>query len=266
MKTSEIIQKQNIYLFQLATGRGCVEKSTEKRKVLESIPGVKITISQEGLMACEEVAKNRQGNVGELTGREGSDVYQRTTRTNEICFEYLMELGEAMSQVEGKYKDDGNGVDSFMKTVIEAYEIMHRNIVEQHKEGNREVTYEISGERSLTLEEDLAGLDEAYDIWVNFIDGYISIQQRMKSWRPSNTVNRRADVPDYGKNYMSEEYNEYRRSAIDIMKLGRRDYLELFKQMNEKEGIAIGVLVDLMNRTPGFWSKTWELWPDKRKY
>ena len=266
MKTSEISQNRNVYLFESATGRENMEESTEKRKVLENIPGMKITISQEGLAACEEAAKNRQGNVGAMTGWEGIEAYERVTNTKEICFEHMKEFGEAMRQVEGKYKDDGDGVDSFMKTVLEAYEIMHRKIVERHKNGNREVTYEISGERSLTLEEDLEGLDELYDMWVNCIEGYISVRQRMKNWRPSNAVNRSGGDPDDKKNYTSEEYNEYRRSAIDIMKLGRRDYLELFKQMNGKEGIATGVLVDLMNRTPGFWTKTWELWSDKRKY
>ena len=41
-------------------------------------------------------------------------------------------------------------------------EIRHNEIVKTHKNGDREVSYEITGKRSLTLDEDLAGLDEAY--------------------------------------------------------------------------------------------------------
>lgn len=78
MKTSEISQNRNVYLFESAIGRENMEESTEKRKVLENIPGMKITISQEGLAACEEAAKNRQGNVGAMTGWEGGRPMQLT--------------------------------------------------------------------------------------------------------------------------------------------------------------------------------------------
>ena len=100
MKTSEISQNRNVYLFESATGRENTKESTEKRKVLENIPGMKITISQEGLAACEEAAKNRQGNVGAMTGWEGIEAYERVTNTKEICFEHMKEFGEAMRQVE----------------------------------------------------------------------------------------------------------------------------------------------------------------------
>ena len=89
MKTSEISQNRNVYLFESATGRENTKESTEKRKVLENIPGMKITISQEGLAACEEAAKNRQGNVGAMTGWEGIEAYERVTNTKEICFEHI---------------------------------------------------------------------------------------------------------------------------------------------------------------------------------
>ena len=54
-------------------------------------------------------------------------------------------------------KGNYNVVD-VMNSIMETYETLYNQIVEEHKYGDRQVSYDVSGDRSLTLEEDLAGL------------------------------------------------------------------------------------------------------------
>ena len=163
--------------------------------------------------------------------------------------------------VEKKYKNGGEGVDSFMKTIAETYEIMYRRIVEQHKDGDREVDYELSGKGFLSLEEDLAGLGEAYDYWSQFVEADILSQQRIKGWEPAGVISfdgeqgRKKD-----KKFLGEEYNAYRRDALDIMRRGKEDFLATFRALNGDKGIMAGIMNRLMDQSVGFWEKTQELW------
>ncbi len=164
-----------------------------------------------------------------------------------------------MSEVEKNYFRDGESADAFMKTVMDAYEIMHQKILQMHKNGeDRTNTYRVTGECTISLEEDLEALDEVFGRWTEFVDGYISVRQFMKECRPSVLGYAREEPA--GK-YLSDEYNEYRKNAVAMMWQAKEDYLALFKQMNEPKGIAVGVLSGLMNRNKGFWTKTRELWP-----
>ena len=48
--------------------------------------------------------------------------------------------------------------------------------------GDREVFYELTGKRSLTLDEDLAGLDEAFKMRLANLEGYIACQQTNRAF------------------------------------------------------------------------------------
>ena len=48
--------------------------------------------------------------------------------------------------------------------------------------GDREVSYELTGKRSLTLDEDLAGLDEAFKMRLANLEGYIACQQTNRAF------------------------------------------------------------------------------------
>lgn len=269
MRVSDINQKQNVYPADAVSSQKKEEAGAETENTFEHMPAAKVSISKEGMAAMEEAASKRTGCFGVFIGRDTTNY--GPPETNEVYFENLMALGEVMTEVQKKYspaggRPDSFGVDSSMKTLAEGYEIMYQKILEQHKDGNREVTYEISGERSLSLEEDLAGLDEAYDYWLRFIDAQIFLQQKMKSWWPAGVVSANGEpVQRPDKSYLTEEYHAYRRSAIEIMQLGRQDFLASFKALNGEEGIMSGIINKLMNKTVGFRSKTAELWPQQYK-
>lgn len=262
MRISDTTQKQNSYDLDFMTSQGRGNKTTEVKKVLENAPAAEISISKEGMEAWKEAAGNRSGCFGVVTGQDDFREMPRQDPEYEIYFEHLWELGEAMDEVKKKYSDQGDGVNYLMLTLAEAYEMVAQRIVDQHKDGNREVTYEIAGECSLSLEEDLSGLDKAYDFWLNFVDAHVLLQQRRKAMFPDH-----ADpaAGDYGQKtevkYMSDEYNEYRRNVVDIMRRGREDFLATFRAMNENKGIMAGIMNRLMGLSPGFWEKTNRLWP-----
>ena len=56
------------------------------------------------------------------------------------------------------------------------------NLEEVLENGDREVSYELTGKRSLTLDEDLAGLDEAFKMRLANLEGYIACQQTNRAF------------------------------------------------------------------------------------
>lgn len=261
MKILEVNQKANAYPANTAPNQTQGDKSIELKRVFENIPEAEISISKEGMAAWAEAAERRTGCFGAMTGIDQN--LERITRaqTNEVSFEHIMEFGPVMREVEEKYKNGEEGVDSFMKTIAETYEIMYRRIVEQHKDGDREVDYELSGKGSLSLEEDLAGLDEAYDYWSQFVEAQIFLQQRRKGWEAAGVISPDGEQEHKkDKKFLGEEYNAYRRDAMEIMRRGKEDFLATFRTLNGDKGIMAGIMNRLMDQSVGFWEKTQELW------
>lgn len=261
MKILEVNQKANAYPANTAPNQTQGDKSIELKRAFENIPEAEVSISKEGMAAWAEAAERRTGCFGAMTGIDQN--LERITRaqTNEVSFEHIMEFGPVMREVEEKYKNGEEGADSFMKTIAETYEIMYRRIVEQHKDGDREVDYELSGKGSLSLEEDLAGLDEAYDYWSQFVEAQIFLQQRRKGWEAAGVISPDGEQEHKkDKKFLGEEYNAYRRDAMEIMRRGKEDFLATFRALNGDKGIMAGIMNRLMGQSVGFWEKTHELW------
>lgn len=228
-----------------------------KQPVLGDV-AAEVRISEEGLAAWKESIEERKGGFGIAAGGMEEEYVFDAVDTKEVFWEHFAEFGKAMSEVEKNYFRDGEGADAFMKTVVDAYEIMYNKILQMHKDGeDRTNTYKATGECTISLEDDLEALDEVFGRWTEFVDGYISVKQFMKEWHPSVSGYTREEPA--GK-YLSDEYNEYRKNAVAMMWQAKEEFLALFKQMNEPKGIAVGVLSGLMDRNKGFWTKTWELW------
>ncbi len=132
-----------------------------------------------------------------------------------------------------------------------------------------------TGFRSVSLEEDLEGLDEAYDQWLEFLDANVLLQQRKYSWFLTPIQGMREDEFEepqyylgskrrYNPKFMSEEYHEYRRNITVMMKQGREELLAALKTKNGENGLAAKILTNLMNDSTDFWVKTRELWPDEK--
>ena len=79
-------------------------------------------------------------------------------------------------------KDGNYNVEDVMKSIMDTYEAHYNEIVKEHENGEREVFYELTGKRAPTLDEDLAGLDEAFKKRLANLEGYIACQQTNRAF------------------------------------------------------------------------------------
>ena len=213
-----------------------------------------LTISEEGRQALKEKVRELSPEI------EEEDFELATTKnTNFVEFEHYMALRELHgAHLEGKEYD----VKDVMASVAEAYETLYNEIIEQHKNGDRQVTYDILGECSVSLEEDLEGLDKAYKRCLANLEGYIYSQQTNKAFekqyyetfpeRRSEDMEKEQD--DY--NYFDQEYIK---TAVSIMKQAQEQFLSLFWGPNYQQGVMKDIVSQIMNGNDDFMEKTQKL-------
>ena len=150
-----------------------------KTTVREAIPktakqSINFSLSDEGRYMLREMVNKLEPesddiHVGELT----------IQNTNEVAWEHYV----AMRSVSSLTLKNGNyNAEEVKKSIMDTYEARYHEIVKAHENGDREVSYELTGKRSLTLAEDLAGLDEAYKMRLANLEGYIACQQTNKAF------------------------------------------------------------------------------------
>ena len=143
-------------------------------------------------------------------------------------------------------KDGNYNVEDVMKSIMDTYEARYNEIVKEHENGDREVSYELTGKRSLTLDEDLAGLDEAFKMRLANLEGYIACQQTNRAFENSDSswyFNRNSSQNEGKTQDRIQLFDtEYRDSALSIMEQTREKFLAAFKSFGYKKGAAIGIL------------------------
>ena len=150
-----------------------------------------------------------------------------------------------------------------MKSIMDTYEARYNEIVKEHENGDRGVSYELTGNRSLTLDEDLAGLDEAFKIRLSNLEGYIACQQTKRALEnpDSSWFFNRSGFQNEGKTQDRVQLfdTEYRDSAVSIMEQTREKFLTAFKSFGYKKGTAIDILADVLNGNTSFVANTQKL-------
>lgn len=157
-------------------------------------------------------------------------------------------------------KDRNYNVEDVMKSIMDAYETRYNEIVKEHENGDCEVSCELTGKSSLTLDEDLAGLDEAYKMRLANLVGYITCQQTNKAFEnpDSSWYFRRNSSQIEGETQDKAQPfdTEYRDSAVSIMEQAREKFLASFKSSGYKKGAAAGIFSDIFNKNASFVIKT----------
>lgn len=167
---------------------GCGDKKTERsmaksgwtnqvntvQKSSGRKPADSIVISQQGRNALREMVSQfgADSNYADIRGVTAQN-------TNETAWEHYTAMRELSSQT---LKDGNYDVEDVMRSIIDTYESRCHEIIKEHENGDREVSYELTGKRALTLEEDLAGLDEAYKMRLANLEGYITCKQTNKAY------------------------------------------------------------------------------------
>ena len=218
-----------------------------------------VEISEKGRQTLREKLKEIKPEVEEPIG------YLLTTKnTNEVAFEHYMAMREIKAQI---LQDKEYEVKDVMKSLMDAYEMRYNQIVEEHENGDRKVSYSLTGDSEITLEEDLEGLDKAYERCLGDLEGYITCQQTNKAFE-------NPDIPIYylkrmgwldwaknrSKNEVQDDYNyfdkDYQNTVSSIMKLAREEFLIQFRKSGYRKGTAKQIVSNLYNSNQEFMEKT----------
>ena len=187
-------------------------------------------ISYLTLKRCLQERVRTQGNIRDEVE------WEHYTAMREI-------LGQALENREYDVKD-------VMKSVMDAYESIYNKILEEHENGDRNVSYELTGERFITLEEDLAGLDQAFQLCLKNLEGYITCQQTNKAFANPDTA------WYFNRIYFDKSYQE---TVMAIMKQAREEFLLQFQKPGYQKGIASRIVSGLFEQNKEFMEKTQKL-------
>lgn len=229
-------------------------KTTDLKSMNEALQNrteraVSVEFSEEGMAALRE-------KVQEINpDSEDTALYaELSTPIEEVEMEHFWAMRE---QCGLTLKDGEYNLEDVMKTTMEAYETRYNEIVKAHENGDREGVYTLSGKCSVTLEEDLAGLDRAYQRQLAYMAGYITCQQTNDGAKFFGSADIQAD---------DAERKEYTDTAVDMMEQAQKKFLEMRKQQDYKEGIGQSIIMDIMNSDTVFTQKTMELFAKTIKY
>ena len=167
--------------------RGMDDNVAYKNKQIDNVE-----ISNEGRRALREKLREVKPKVEEPIG------YELTIQdTNEVEWEHYTSMREysGLTLKDGKYN-----LEDVMKSMMDAYETRYNYIVKEHENGERRISYDLTGENSLTLDEDLAGLDRAYNKRLANLAGYIVCQQTndgSKFFQTTNMKKNTAEQKEY---------------------------------------------------------------------
>lgn len=203
----------------LGTAINYTQKKTSVKDVMPKTAeqSVNLSISDKGRNALREMVSKFEFASDDINARE-----MTIKNTNEVAWEHYT----AMRDISSLTLKDGNyNVEDVMKSIMDTYETRYNEIIKQHEKGDREVSYELTGKRSLTLDEDLAGLDEAFKMRLANLEGYITCQQTNKAFENPDSSwyfhrnNPQNEVKTQDKVQMFD--TQYQKTAVSIMKQAR---------------------------------------------
>lgn len=168
--------------------------------------------------------------------------------TNEVAWEHYKAMMDMSSQT---LKDGDYDVEDVMKSMIDTYETRYHEIVKGHDNGDREVSYGLTGKSSLTLEEDLAGLEDAFKMRLANLTGYITCQQTNKafenpdsSWYFNRNGAQNAKKEQDQAQYLDRQNQD---AAVSIMEQAKEQFLTAYGSTGYKKGTAVHILADILN-------------------
>lgn len=217
--------------------RGMDDNVAYKNKQIDNVE-----ISNEGRRALREKLREVKPKVEEPIG------YELTIQdTNEVEWEHYTSMREysGLTLKDGKYN-----LEDVMKSMMDAYETRYNYIVKEHENGERRISYDLTGENSLTLDGDLAGLDRAYNKRLANLAGYIVCQQTNDGSKFFQTTNVKKNTA---------EQKEYIDTAVSMMEKAQKRFLEMREEPKYTAGIAKSVIWDIMSNDKNFMETTQRL-------
>ena len=228
------------------TATNYMQKKTPVREAISKTAKqpVNLSISDKGRNALREMVSKFESTSDDTNVRE-----MTIKNTNEVAWEHYT----AMRDISSLTLKDGNyNVEDVMKSIMDTYETRYNEIVKEHENGDREVSYELTGKKSLTLDEDLAGLDEAFKMRLANLEGYITCQQTNKAFEnPDSSWYFRRNSPQNEVKTQDKAQmfdTQYQKTAVSIMEQAKEKFLAAFESINYKQGTATSILSDIMKK------------------
>lgn len=251
---------ERVNLLNAAERQAALKNMKDMQPHLFTENAVDVEISEEGLNALQEWERESESDEFDFDKLPPIE-------TNELEFEHYMTLMHMSSLTLG---EGGNyDVLDVMDSIMETYETLYNQLIEEHKYGDRQVSYAISGDRALTLEEDLAGLEKAFERRLDDLSGYITCRQTDKAFanpdyewffrRRNSTLNLQS-TPRKSRATKKDDYNyldrDYIDTAVSMMKLARENFLVLLDSKNYQKGDGKHIISDIINENDDFMAKT----------
>lgn len=259
--------EQNINLLDMA------EKTTPRKKMSEVLPerkegqGVSVDISEAGMEAWRKQTQEMSPKVEATEER-----VMTAADTNEVEYEHYSKMMDLTGDIYEKIRKEENreiDMNDIMKTMMDTYETLYNDILKAHENGDREVDYQITGKQSITLEQDLAGLDKAFNRRLSNLEGYITTQQtnkqfegsardtmeyikRVKGLQASETTERKNDDFNYFE-------TDYQNTVKSIMEQARDSFLQQIGSGTYKKGTGVNALLSIMQTNTSFIEGTQKL-------
>ncbi len=207
-----------------------------------------------------------QGKIEEL------QQYVDSIETKIKEYEHYSKMMDLTGDIYEKIRKEENreiDMNDIMKTMMDTYETLYNDILKAHENGDREVDYQITGKQSITLEQDLAGLDKAFNRRLSNLEGYITTQQTNKQFEGSarDTMEYIKRVKGLQTSETTERINDdfnyfetdYQNTVKSIMEQARDSFLQQISSGTYKKGAGVNVLLSIMQTNTSFIEGTQKL-------
>ena len=216
----------------------------------------------------EKLKNDSRSYVATKTAQPNGEYVMTAANTNEIEFEHYTKMMDITRMVDEDIRNkEGRDVnlDDIMKTIMDSYETLYNDIIKAHENGDREVEYSITGKQSITLEQDLDGLNKAFNKRLSNLEGYITVKQTNKQFEGS--ARESFEYYKRVKGIQSENQNDANQTQLDdtnyfdtdyqetvrnIMQQARESFLDNFALNGYKEGTAADILNGIKNSNTSF--------------
>lgn len=226
-------------------------RTANLRKMSEAVSdrygeAASVQISDEGQAALRDKMKQIK------PGEEQQNIYDELVGvedTNELEMEHYFAMREYSSDM---LKDGNYNIEDVMKSMMDAYEARYNEIVKAHENGDREVNYDLAGKTTVTLEQDIAGLDKAFQRQKAAVEGYITCQQTSDGAKFFGKA-------DTDKRSDAAKQKEYSDRVTDMLERAKERFKKMREQPDYKAGIGGSIMESIMGEDSGFRRKIWGL-------
>lgn len=275
----------NTYVLDTAkTSASKKEQLLNPQAGLKNGEAVAVSISEEGFFALRKTLD--QSGLGNAPYTNTLDQFEKElekavvkdgSKEMQVIRDLWSELRETGGQELEKRNANGANlnVKDWLVSAMSAYETVYNRLVEKHKEGDRWLSYDEIGLKCMNLKEDIAALNEAYKLYTGQIEAFVGIQQTNKHMEQKYhreykyfyqqirkhrgdeiTISNHSNYQDDDYLYIDKDYNKTLKS---IIKKGMEQFLKVVNTSKYTQGMATGIMIDLINDDQDFVEKTKKL-------